>query len=157
MTMPRKFESAVEAAIRQAQEQGRFDDLPGRGKPIPGAGEPDDDLWWVKGWVEREGLQTETMLPPSLRLRKEVETLRERVAALVSERAVRDLVEELNRQIRRELVLPTGPKAPPRPVDIDEVVATWAADCAERRAAAKPPEPAPVTPPRHRWFRRRTA
>jgi hypothetical protein len=157
--MPRKHESAVEAAIRQAQEAGRFDNLPGRGEPIPGAGEPDDDLWWVKGWVKREGLETEAMLPPWLRLRKEVETLPERVRALSSERSVRTLVEELNREIRRELVLPTGPKAPPPPLDVDGVVATWAAERAERRRAAAArlaEQPVPVPAPRRRrWPRRR--
>jgi hypothetical protein len=34
-------------------EAGEFDELPGTGKPLPGAGMPDDDLWWVREWVRR--------------------------------------------------------------------------------------------------------
>jgi hypothetical protein len=34
-------------------EAGEFDDLPGTGRPLPGAGVPDDDLWWVRGWLKR--------------------------------------------------------------------------------------------------------
>lgn len=156
MTMPRKFESAVDAQIRAAEERGEFDNLPGKGKPIPGAGEPDDDLWWVRGFVKREGLPAEAMLPTWLRLRKEVEILPERVRGLRSERAVRDLVEDLNQQIGRELLIPTGPKAPPRAVDVAEMVELW------RAARAARPEPEPAAPPvagagRRRWFRRRSA
>jgi hypothetical protein len=53
---PHLIESPVERQIRQAMERGEFDDLPGAGRPIPGAGEPYDPLWWVKAWVERERL-----------------------------------------------------------------------------------------------------
>jgi Domain of unknown function (DUF1992) len=53
---PQLIESPVERQIRQAMERGEFDDLPGAGKPIPGAGQPDEPLWWVKAWVERESL-----------------------------------------------------------------------------------------------------
>ncbi len=34
-------------------ERGEFDDLPGKGKPLPDAGEPYDELWWVKAWLRR--------------------------------------------------------------------------------------------------------
>lgn len=34
-------------------EAGEFDDLAGFGKPIPGAGRVDDDLWWIRSWVKR--------------------------------------------------------------------------------------------------------
>ena len=46
-------ESLPERLIREAMEAGEFDDLPGRGNPLPGAGQPDDDLWWVRAWVKR--------------------------------------------------------------------------------------------------------
>ncbi len=39
--------------IRKAMEAGEFDDLPGTGKPIPGAGTVDDELWWVRSWLKR--------------------------------------------------------------------------------------------------------
>jgi hypothetical protein len=45
--------SPAERIIREAIDAGAFDDLPGQGKPIPGAGRPDDDMWWVRRWIER--------------------------------------------------------------------------------------------------------
>ena len=42
-----RFESLPERLIREAIEAGEFDDLPGEGEPIPGAGTVDDELWWV--------------------------------------------------------------------------------------------------------------
>ncbi len=57
-------ESVAERRIRQAMERGEFDDLPGAGKPIPGAGEPDDPLWWIRKWVERERLRAEDRTGP---------------------------------------------------------------------------------------------
>jgi hypothetical protein len=47
------YETLSERLIREAIESGDFDDLPGAGKPIPGAGSPDDDLWWVREWLIR--------------------------------------------------------------------------------------------------------
>ena len=43
--------------IREAIEKGEFDDLPGEGSPIPGAGRVDDELWWVRRWVERNRIR----------------------------------------------------------------------------------------------------
>lgn len=48
-----RFESLSERLIREAMEAGEFDDLPGQGMPIPGAGTPDEDTWWVRNWLER--------------------------------------------------------------------------------------------------------
>jgi hypothetical protein len=39
------IETWVERQIREAQERGAFDNLPGAGKPIPGIAEPDDEHW----------------------------------------------------------------------------------------------------------------
>lgn len=46
-------ESSVERAIREAIERGEFDELPGSGRPIPGAGTPDTEGWWIRRWVQR--------------------------------------------------------------------------------------------------------
>jgi len=48
-----RYESLPERLIREAIEAGEFDDLPGIGKPLPGAGVADDELWWVRKWLER--------------------------------------------------------------------------------------------------------
>ena len=47
------FETNVDRIIREAMESGDFDDLPGTGKPIPGAGSVDDEMWWVRDWIKR--------------------------------------------------------------------------------------------------------
>jgi hypothetical protein len=49
----RRMESVVERRIREAMEAGEFDQLPGVGAPLPGAGTRDDALWWVRGWMKR--------------------------------------------------------------------------------------------------------
>jgi Domain of unknown function (DUF1992) len=48
------YESLPERLIREAIEAGEFDDLPGSGLPLPGAGVPDDELWWVRSWLRRK-------------------------------------------------------------------------------------------------------
>jgi len=53
----------VERAIREAIDAGEFDDLEGVGKPIPGAGTIDDDLWWVRRWVQRNREPSEPSNP----------------------------------------------------------------------------------------------
>jgi hypothetical protein len=48
------WEGTAERLIREAIEAGELDQLPGEGHPLPGAGKPDDAMWWVRGWVERD-------------------------------------------------------------------------------------------------------
>jgi len=154
VSMPRKWESVVEAQIRQAQERGDFDDLPGKGKPIPGPREPDDEDWWIKSFVRREGLPTDALLPPSLRLRKEVERLPETVRGLPTETAVREAIADLNDRIRAWILVPTGPPVTVRPVDVDEVLHGWRAGRAP--APAEPteqPTAAPESARRRSWRR----
>lgn len=43
----------AERLIQEAMEAGEFDELPGTGEPIPGAGTVDDELWWVRSWLHR--------------------------------------------------------------------------------------------------------
>ena len=139
MSQPgRRYESAVEKAIREAQERGAFDNLPGQGKPLPGIDGPDDELWWVRGYVRREGLSGEEFLPEPLLLRKQREKIDDTVADLRSEQAVREQVTELNRQIRRARLATSGPTVILRTLDVDEVVARW---------RARQPAPAPAAPP----------
>jgi hypothetical protein len=134
-----RFESLVDQQIRAAQERGEFDDLPGKGKPLPGWGRPDDDLWWVRQFMDREGLPADGLLPTSLQLARELERLPEKVATLSSEQAVWEAVDDLNERITVHLRMPSGPYVPLRTVDADEVVATWRAGC---EASAPRPPPA---------------
>lgn len=146
-------ESWIERQIRVAQERGELDNLPGSGKPLTGLGEPDDELWWVKNYVRREGLSTEALLPTPLRLRKEIERLPETVRELHTEQAVREVVETLNLRIVEWLRSPSGPRVPLRKVDADSVVEQWRsakrADAAaarnrqERQHPGRSPKPRP--------------
>jgi hypothetical protein len=154
--VPEQYESLIDRQIRLAAERGAFDDLPGKGKPLPGLREPDDELWWVRGFLRREGLSSESLLPPSVQLRKEIDRLPEAVRALRTERAVRDAVSELNLRIVDYLRAPSGPRVRVGRVDADEVVRRWAADRAQVPAPEAPPAPAPPPerPVRRRWWRR---
>jgi hypothetical protein len=120
-----RYESWVERQIREAQERGAFDNLPGAGKPIPGLNREDPN-WWVKGLLEREQLRPP--LPPALALRREVQDLPDTLRDCHSETAVRELVDDLNQRIlelRRRP--PDGPPVLVRTVDADEAVAAWRA------------------------------
>ncbi|MDA3630968.1 DUF1992 domain-containing protein [Saccharopolyspora sp. WRP15-2] len=148
------FESWVDRQIRTAQERGDFDDLAGAGKPLPGAGAPVEEQWWLKDYLRREGLSGEALLPTPLRLRREVERLPDAVRELTSERAVRDAAGDLNRRIVEHMRAPSGPQVAIGLVDVDELVAGWRTarqqPAQQREAEPEPAEPAPKT----RWWRR---
>ena len=139
----------VDLQIRQAQERGDFDNLPGAGKPIEGLGAEHDPDWWLKQLVERERI---AVLPPSIALRKEDAELDARLDTLNVERDVRREVEEFNeRVIRARYSLSAGPPLITMPRDVDATVEAWQ----ERRAARRVPRTQPAAPPkRRRWWRR---
>lgn len=122
--MTRSHESWIDKQIREAQERGEFDDLPGAGKPLPGRGQPDGEDWWLKAWVRRENLTG--IGPTSLRIRREAEDLMDRLAKERFEPAVRRIVTDLNERIeqaRRGLV--DGPPVVVKPFDVEETVRRW--------------------------------
>jgi Domain of unknown function (DUF1992) len=121
------FETWVERQIREAMERGEFDDLPGAGKPIPDLS-ADDENWWIKRKLRQEGVSAEAALPTPLRLRKEIERLPETVRGLATERAVREVVADLNRRILEWVRAPVGPAVVVVPVDAEHVVARWRED-----------------------------
>ena len=140
----------IDAQIREAQERGLFDDLPGAGKPIPDLLAPDTELDYVAKVVRREGLEVTAFLPPALALAKEVEDLPERLRSVRSEAGVREVVEDLNARIVKAIRAPQqGPPVRVRQVDVDEVVAAWWAT----RKAPEPIVPPTVVQaaPRRRW------
>ena len=58
---PRYIPSLAERRIREAMQQGEFDDLPGSGEPIPDLEDGYDPAWWTKKWARREGLTREEL------------------------------------------------------------------------------------------------
>ncbi|WP_431955675.1 DUF1992 domain-containing protein [Nocardia lijiangensis] len=152
------FESWIDKQVREATERGEFDNLRGTGRPIPGAGTPVDENWWLRGYLRREGVRADGMLPESLVLRRDVERIQETVADLDAERQVRAAVAELNQRVVHYLRVPTPPHVPVGPVDADAVVARWRADHTPASGT-----PAPVVPrrvqktvpaPTRRWWQR---
>ncbi|GGL45372.1 DnaJ family domain-containing protein [Nocardia jinanensis] len=120
------FESWVDRKIREATERGEFENLPGAGKPLPGAGNSyHDENAWLRDYLRREGVSGDVMLPPSLLLRRDAERLPETVREADSEEEVRATVAELNRRIVDWLRMPAGPQVPIAPVDADEIVREW--------------------------------
>lgn len=145
-----RYESVIDQQIRMAEERGDFADLPGRGKPLPGLDGPDDENWWVRRWVEREGVPSDALLPTPLQLRKEAEQLPETVRDLPTEEAVRATVAALNRRIAEWVRAPSGPAVPVKRVDAEAIVRGW-----REARPAPPPAPATSTPTRTRWWRRK--
>jgi hypothetical protein len=151
-------ESWVDQQIREAQERGDFENLPGFGKPLPDEDKPYDELWWVKQKLAAEGL---SFLPPTLALRKEAEDALAGAANAPSEAEVRRIVSDINDKIRACLRGPTeGPPLNLAPYDIDAIVDDWRLrhPDTEPDSAAVPGSTAP--PPQRvslirRLFRRR--
>lgn len=117
------WETFVERQIREAQEAGEFDNLPGFGKPMPELDEPDDDLWWIKNLLQQEKL---SILPPSLEIHRTVERELKTTMRLPTEAQVRRAVARLNDQIRKaNFAITWGPPSTIGPLDVDEIVGRW--------------------------------
>lgn len=150
------FESWVDRQIREATDRGEFDNLPGTGKPLPGAQGPVEEQWWLKDYLRREDLPSDALLPTPLLLRKEVDALPDTVRTLKTEAEVRALVADLNHRIVNWLRFGDGPRVPLGPVNADKTVDRWRT---ENQRTPTPAQPAkPESPPRthwwHRWTRR---
>ncbi len=116
-----QFESWIDRQIREAIERGEFDNLPGAGKPLELSDDPD---WWIKAKMKRENL--DAVLPSGIMLRKEVDSIQDTLADVRSERAVREICEDLNERIReyyhRGL---SGPLIIVRVIDVDAEITRW--------------------------------
>ncbi|NUO35947.1 MAG: DUF1992 domain-containing protein [Dermatophilaceae bacterium] len=130
------WESPVEKQIREAQERGDFDNLPGAGKPLDlsDAGDPD---WWLKRFAERENLDLGGALPGPLALRKEAAGYPESLADVRTEAQVREVIEDYNRRVLADRRRPAVGSLPPllaKTLDVDEMVEQWRPLRAQREA-----------------------
>ncbi|HEY1698582.1 MAG TPA: DUF1992 domain-containing protein [Trebonia sp.] len=139
------FESWIDRQIRDADERGLFDDLPGKGKPLnikPTAGDGDFGQAWARDYALREGVPPEEFLPTPLRLRREIERLADVVPDMRSEQEVRDAVSDINRRVLQWRKIPVGPPVHVRLVNKDEMLTLWRTaqkDHAARAARATQP------------------
>jgi DnaJ-like protein len=126
------YESHLDRKMREAQEQGQFDNLPGAGRPLSDHGREYDEDWWVKDWLRREGAAAGA-LPPTLALRREAQDLRDSIDRRTSEDDVRAYVAGLNEQLRKARAgLLDGPPLLLPPIDVEKAVRGWR----ERRSRA---------------------
>lgn len=149
-----RIERMVDRQIREAQERGAFDNLPGAGKPLGDLGRPRDENWWLRQYLIREGVSDVPFLPPALALRKEAEELPEAVAKLATEAQVRAIVAKLNERILDALKKPKdGPSMTLMQVDVERIVLDWRLS----RIASNRPTLPPMAEnqPRRRRFGRR--
>jgi hypothetical protein len=152
-------ESWVDRQIREAQERGDFDNLPGAGKPLGDLGDPNDAEWWVRRYIEREKLDVSGALPTPLALRKEAASFPDSLVDVRTEAEVREILEDFNRRVKVDRLRPAVGAMPPllaRTVDVDEVVEQWRRLRESLRPAPPPPEPAhgASTSRRRPWWRR---
>lgn len=77
------FERIVEALIKEAQERGEFDNLPGKGKPIDLTTyfEAPEEVRLAQSVLKNAGITS-----PEVQLLKEIAELRQVLAALVDEK-----------------------------------------------------------------------
>jgi hypothetical protein len=158
------WESPVEKQIREAQERGDFDNLPGAGKPLDlsDSGDPD---WWVKRFAARENLDLGGALPGALALRKEAAGYPESLADVGTEANVREIIGDYNKRVLADRLRPAVGNLPPmiaKTLDVDDMVARWRSlrvevearerqARAEREAARLAPEQQHARTP---WWRR---
>lgn len=148
-------ESWVERQIREAQERGDFDNLPGAGRPLEGLDDPDPD-WWLKKMMAREGLDMADALPPVLLLRREYATFPDSLVELRTEDSVREVLRDYNARVvddrRRPVIGKQSPVWAPT-VDVEPMVERWRTLRGERTPPAPPSAPA-TSPRQPRWWRR---
>src|SRR5262247_2424716 len=83
----------VEERIQRAQEEGLFDNLPGKGKPL----NLDDDAFVPEDHrLTYKVLKNSNCLPVEMELRKEIYNLRQLLNAAIDEQTRRELRRELN-------------------------------------------------------------
>jgi hypothetical protein len=159
------FQSWIDQQISDAEKRGVFENLPGAGKPLPPRRHSDVDYGqaWIRDYARREGVAAEEFLPTPLRLRREIERLKEAVPQMRSEEEVRETVSDLNQRILEWRRIPVGPPIFVPLVKKEEMVGRWRAARAAAEASPAGTEPGerevPGTPAaaarRRRGWRRR--
>lgn len=97
----------AERRIEQAMKEGKFDNLPGKGKPLdldPGPVEENARLlWWALRLLRQNGF-----VPDEVRLRREIEAMRARLVQEPDPACRAELVSQLNALVRKLNTLGTN-------------------------------------------------
>ena len=121
----RTWESWTEQQVREAQAEGQFDELAGKGQPLPDLTGVHDPQWWVKKLMRREQLSD---LPPAMAIKVKVERELAQLALLTREADVRARVAALNVEIARiNRTNISGPRTSLATLDVDAIVKRWRA------------------------------
>lgn len=115
--------SLAEYRIREAQMQGKFDQIEGFGQPLQDLDEPLGEDWWLKRKLKAEQI---SLLPPLLAVRHRIEVVRGEIERLSEESQVRRLLTTLNKEIREAIASPQpGPSIVVLPLDVEAEVTAW--------------------------------
>jgi hypothetical protein len=102
----------AEERIKKAQEEGAFDNLPGKGKPLP----LDDDSAVPEDLrLAYKILKNSNCLPIEMELRKEIFSLRQLMEAAIDEETRQSLRQQLNHRILNLDLLRRGAASPDLP------------------------------------------
>lgn len=101
------FQKIVEERIKKAQEEGLFDDLPGKGKPL----ELEDDSHVPEDLrLAYKILKNADCLPPELQLKKEIRQMEDMLEAIPDEKERYRLIKKINFKIMKLNMM--GKKSP---------------------------------------------
>jgi len=101
------YEKIVEQRIKEAMEKGEFDNLPGKGKPIP---LEDDNHVPEELRLAYKLLKNADCLPPELMEKKEILQMEDMLAAIPDEKERYKLIKKINFKIMKLNVM--GKKSP---------------------------------------------
>ncbi|MGN6627747.1 MAG: DUF1992 domain-containing protein [Tepidisphaeraceae bacterium] len=109
--------------VEEAMEQGKFDNLPGRGEPIEIDEAPADEKARMMWWALRIMRQND-FIPDEVRWRKAVDKLKAELHQATDASAARALGEQINRLVHKLNTLGTNAiHLAVAPVDIEAEVA----------------------------------
>jgi hypothetical protein len=118
-----KWEEWTEGQIRNAQEEGQFDDLPNAGRPLPDLDKGYDPLWWVKNLIHLENISS---LPHSLEIIRKFQRELETIWQLRRVEDVRAKVGALNAEISRiNRTAISGPPTTQTLLDLEAILQQW--------------------------------
>jgi len=101
------FTKIIEQRIKEAQDQGAFDELPGRGRPL----EIEDDSHIPEELrLAYKILKNADCLPPELELKKEIRQMEDMLGAIPDEKERYRLIKRINYKILKLNMM--GKKSP---------------------------------------------